>query len=570
MTYVVLAYLAGVLTIASPCILPVLPFVLARAGQPFRQGTLPLLLGLAVAFTIVASLAAVAGGWAVAANQYGRIIALAAMTFFGMSLLIPALATRLAAPFIASGSWLVQWVERRNDNGRNNWGSALLGVATGLLWAPCAGPILGLVLTAAALGGPSFETSVLLLAYALGAASALAASLALGRRLLALMAPSFRWSEKMRRILGAGIVAGALAIVGGLDTGLLARLSTSTTITLEQALLATLSPSRTAASEPDLSGPITALIASSQWLNTSGLAANDLRGKVVVVNFWTYSCINCLRALPQVRGWAQKYKDQGLVVIGVHSPEFAFEKDLGNVAKAVQSLGVDYPVAIDNDFAIWRAFDNQAWPALYFIGADGTIAHSVLGEGEYDDSERLIQRLLNEAGTKESVAPIGKTEGQGAGAAPDLANLGSGETYLGYARTRGFMSEDDIVTDLASSYRPAGLSLNQWSLDGLWTFGAEFIQLNAAPGSIHHRFHARDLHLVMGMVSPDRPIRFRITIDGKAPGADHGTDTDAMGWGEVNANRLYQLVRQRGEIEDRTFEIEFQAPGVQAYAFTFG
>lgn len=374
----------------------------------------------------------------------------------------------------------------------------------------------------------------------------------------------------MGRILGAGIVGGTLAIAGGLDTGLLTRLSTSLTNTIEQDLIATLSPSRAVASEPDLSVPVTALIGSSQWLNTPGLAAKDLRGKVVVVNFWTYSCINCLRALPHVLGWAEKYKNQGLVVIGVHSPEFAFEKDPGNVAKAVHSLGVDYPVAIDNDFGIWRAFDNQAWPALYFIGADGEIEHSVLGEGEYDESERLIQRLLSEAGSKDSVVPVGMAEGQGAGAAADLANLGSGETYLGYARTRGFMSEDDIITDLESSYRPTALSLNQWSLDGLWTFGPEFIQLNAAPGSIRHRFHARDLHLVMGLVLPDHPIPFRITIDGRAPGADHGADTDAMGWGEVRENRLYQLVRQRGEIEDRTFEIEFLAPGVQAYAFTFG
>lgn len=572
MTLFILSYLAGVLTIASPCILPVLPLVLARSDAPFRRGSLPLLVGLALAFAAIASLAAVAGGWAVAANQYARIAALAVLALFGLSLLFPGLAARLMAPLVAGGSRLAEWAGRRGDGGILS--STLLGIATGLVWAPCAGPVLGLVLTGAALSGPSLETSLLLLTYGLGAASAIAAALILGRRLLAFAAPSLRWNAGARRLLGAAIVAGALAIAGGLDTGPLTRLSASATNVVERSLVDTLSPVREAAAA-SLSGPLATLPGAPHWLNTSGLAAQDLRGKVVVVNFWTYSCINCLRTLPHVRGWAEKYKDQGLVVIGVHSPEFAFEKDLANVAEAVKSLGIDYPVAIDNDFGIWRTFDNQAWPALYFIGADGKVAHVALGEGDYDESERVIQDLLRTAGATPgpmtSAVVEGAAAGEGAGAAPDLANLGSGETYIGYARARGLVIEDELITDLASEYRaePA-LSLNQWSLKGLWTIGAEFAELSAAPGSLRHRFHARDLHLVMGLISPGQPIRFRVAIDGKVPGRDHGADTDVMGWGEVREHRLYQLVRQRGGVDDRNFEIEFFAPGVRAYAFTFG
>ena len=466
MTLFVVSYLAGVLTIASPCILPILPFVLARSEQPFRRGTLPLLLGLAITFAAVASLAAVAGGWAVDANQYGRTIALAVMMLFGATLLFPGLAARLMAPITASGSRLAHWADRRHGSkGASVWSSTLLGVATGLIWAPCAGPVLGLILTGAALSGPNFETSLLLLTYAAGAATALAAGMLFGRRLLAIASPSFLWSEGARRVLGAGVVVGALVIAGGLDTGLLTRLSSATTNALEQALIATLSPARASAQDrvvPELSAPVAALLGTSHWLNTPALTATDLRGKVIVVNFWTYSCINCLRALPHVRAWAEKYQEQGLVVIGVHSPEIAFEKETDNVAKAAEALGITYPIAIDNDFGIWRAFDNQAWPALYFIGADGDIEHYVLGEGEYDDSERLIQRMLKEAGAASVAATVDARNGKGVGAAPDLANLGSGETYLGYARARGFVSVDDIVTDVASTYRPAALSLNQW------------------------------------------------------------------------------------------------------------
>jgi thiol-disulfide isomerase/thioredoxin len=317
--------------------------------------------------------------------------------------------------------------------------------------------------------------------------------------------------------------------------------------------------------------PLASLFGTRQWLNTQPLHPEDLRGKVVLVNFWTYSCINCLRVLPYVRAWAEKYQDRGLVVVGVHTPEFAFEKNVANVTKATVSLGVGYPVAIDNDFGIWRAFGNQAWPALYFIGADGRIGHQVLGEGGYDQSERLIQQLLSEANGAPVASDMATVTGMGPQAAADEKDLRSDETYIGYAQGRNFASPGGVRQDVPTLYRAApALPLDRWGLAGLWAVGGEFATLNAPSGSIAYRFHARDLHLVLGPPAPGQAVRFRVKLDGAAPGADHGSDVDAEGWGSVRDGRLYQLVRQTGAIADRTFEIEFFDAGVRAYAFTFG
>jgi thiol-disulfide isomerase/thioredoxin len=319
------------------------------------------------------------------------------------------------------------------------------------------------------------------------------------------------------------------------------------------------------------SGPLHALFEAPQWLNTKPLSAQDVRGKVVLVNFWTYSCINCLRILPYVRAWAEKYKSRGLVVIGVHTPEFAFEKDVGNVNKALVSLGVSYPVAIDNDFRIWRAFNNAAWPALYFIGADGRIRRHVLGEGEYDQSERLIRQLLSEADAVPVADGTVSVNGSSTEAAPDERDLRSPETYIGYAQATNFDSPGFVGENYSKAYKTlSALPLNHWSLTGVWTIAGENATLNDAPGSISYRFHARDVHLVLGRPAQGHPIRFRVTIDGRPPGADHGYDTDADGWGVLEDDRLYQLVRQAGKVLDRTFEIEFFESGVRAYAFTFG
>jgi thiol-disulfide isomerase/thioredoxin len=337
------------------------------------------------------------------------------------------------------------------------------------------------------------------------------------------------------------------------------------------ALIFGVGPVAHAATASAPSGPLAALLSARQWLNTQPLRAADIRGKVVLVNFWTYTCINSLRALPYVREWAKKYKDRGLVVIGVQTPEFSFEKDTANVSTALVSLGVDYPVAIDNDYGIWRAFDNEAWPAFYFIGANGQVRHHVLGEGGYDDSERLIQQLLSEADGTPVANPIAAIDGTGPQAAADENDLRSEETYIGYGQARNFVSPGGADEDAPSRYRAAPmLSLDSWYLTGAWTIGSEFAALNEAPGGIAYRFHARDLHLVLTAPSTEHPIRFRIKIDGAPPGADHGVDADAEGWGSVREDRMYQLVRQQRPVADRTFEIEFFDAGVRAYVFTFG
>jgi cytochrome c biogenesis protein CcdA/thiol-disulfide isomerase/thioredoxin len=604
MLLLLLAFAGGALTIASPCILPVLPFVFAGAGQSFTKRGLPMLLGMAATFALVATLAALGGGWAAHANSIGRDLALAVMALFGLALVWPGLAERLSAPLVALGGRLSQQAEGQGEGTPGTGAALLLGVATGLLWAPCAGPILGIILTGAALNGASVGTSLLLLAYGLGAATSLALALLIGGKVFAAMKRTLGLGEWARRGFGVIVLAAVAAIALGADTGFLANLSLAGTDKWEQALLdkfgssahagdspkssvvmtpdegammmkagdagaARVEPARVAPSLPD-EGPAPALKGAVAWLNSPPLTLEALKGKVVLVDFWTYSCINCLRTLPYVRAWAEKYRDKGLVVIGVHAPEFAFERDIANVKRAVADLHIDYPVAIDNDYAIWRAFDNQYWPAEYLIDARGHLRHQHFGEGEYGETEKAIQQLLAEAGTLVTPTKAFEDKATGAEAAPDFADVRSGETYIGYARAENFASPGGAVADRNHVYQGADLGLNQWSLAGDWTIGRERAELDQAGGAIAFRFHARDLHLVLGPGPDGKPVRFRVTIDGAAPGDGHGADADAQGQGTVTSERLYQLVRQKGEISDRLFRIEFLDPGVRAYAFTFG
>ena len=320
-----------------------------------------------------------------------------------------------------------------------------------------------------------------------------------------------------------------------------------------------------------LSSAQRSLLKGRQWVNTPPLRPEDLRGKVVLVNFWTYSCINSLRPLPYVREWARKYKNRGLVVVGVHTPEFGFEKEIGNVRQAVADLGVGFPVVLDNDYATWRAYGNEAWPAFYFVGADGRVHKRVLGEGGYDQSERVLQQLLAEATGKPVTDKIVPIAGRGPQAAPDWANLRSPEAYVGHAKAVGFRSPGGLARDAPHMYRPATqLALNTWSLTGAWSVGGEYATLTGKSGALTYRFHARDLNLVMTPPADGRAIRFRVRIDGADPGPNHGFDIDAQGWGRLDKPRMYQLVRQTGAIADRTFEIEFLDGGARAYVFTFG
>ena len=536
----------------------------------------------------------------------------------------------------------------------------LLGVATGLLWAPCAGPVLGLILTGAALQGANVQTTFLLLAYAAGAATSLALALLIGGRVFTAMKRSLGAGEWVRRGLGAAVLVAVVAILFGArhrvpDPGLarqhgvaraepgrphpssigkVAAESSSSLVMAGDGAMVSTNPSMMmsanaptmamngkVAAEPSSSvvtpegggammsanpammksanaptmamngapaammkaakapapealpveGSLPSLAGAVQWLNSPPLTPEQLKGKVVLVDFWTYSCINCLRSIPYVRAWADKYKDQGLVVIGVHAPEFAFEKNIDNVNQAVAKLKIDYPVAIDNDYAIWRAFSNEYWPADYFIDANGKIRHHFFGEGDYAESEKVIQQLLAEAGKGNLPVDMVSVSATGAEAASDQADVMSPETYIGFARAENFASPGGAVGDSLHVYATGDLShLNDWGLSGDWTVGGQSASLNKTDGAISFRFHARDLHLVLGPSADGKPVRFRVTIDGAAPGESHGADTNAAGEGMVTDHRLYQLVRQSGPIMDHTFSIQFLDPDVQAYAFTFG
>ncbi|SFI75907.1 Thiol-disulfide isomerase or thioredoxin [Paraburkholderia megapolitana] len=330
---------------------------------------------------------------------------------------------------------------------------------------------------------------------------------------------------------------------------------------------------RSAAALP-VEGVLPTLGGAVAWLNSPPLTAQNLRGKVVLVDFWTYSCINSLRSLPYLKAWAQKYKAQGLVVIGVQAPEFTFEHNVSNVKKATHDLGITYPVAIDNNDAIWRALGNEYWPALYVVDAQGRIRYHYFGEGDYVQSEKVIQQLLIDAGHADAakIAPgLADIPAQGVQMAADIADIQSPETYIGYARADNFVSRGGETQDQPRTYvAPSQLALNDWGLAGTWKVGAEHAVLAAASGRIIFRFHARDLHLVLGPGNDGKPVRFRVSIDDAAPGEAHGVDVSADGSGTVTEQRLYQLVRQTGHIQDHTFSIEFLDPGVEAYVFTFG
>jgi thiol-disulfide isomerase/thioredoxin len=318
-------------------------------------------------------------------------------------------------------------------------------------------------------------------------------------------------------------------------------------------------------------GSLPSLAGATQWLNSPPLTPAALRGKVVLVDFWTYTCINWLRTLPYLRAWAERYQQHGLVVLGVHTPEFDVEHDLDNVRRAVKELRVHYPVAVDNDYTIWSAFDNHYWPALYLVDAQRKIRHHRFGEGGYEESEMILQQLLAEAGSGAIGQQLVSVDPTGVEAAADWDSLRSPENYLGYQRTENFTSADGAVLDTPHVYAlPTRLRLNQWALAGDWAVKQQAIVLNAPDGGIVYRFHARDLHLVMGPATPGTPVRFRVLLDGQPPAAAHGTDVDEAGDGTVTRPRLYQLIRQPGPITERTFEITFLDPGVQAYAFTFG
>ena len=560
-----LAYLGGMLTIFSPCVLPVLPFVFLRADQSFRRSGLPILLGMALTFALLASLATIGGTWLIEVNQYGRYAAMLLLLLLGMTLIFPSWSERLMRPFVAIGGHLQQHA----DQNSSIKGSLLLGVAVGFLWAPCAGPILGLVLAGAALNGANLYSASLLLAFAAGAATSLGVALLASGRVISWLKRNLGIEEWLRRGLGILVVVGIVVIALGWDTRFLAQFSLANTSNTEQQLIDRLAQ-RSDDTKASKIQNAPALNGATLWLNSSPLTDTQLRGKVVLVDFWTYSCINCLRTLPYLKAWNEKYRAQGLIIIGVHAPEFAFEKDPHNVENAVRELGIKYPVALDNQYAIWNAFKNEYWPAHYLIDANGKIRHQHFGEGAYQETEQMIQTLLKEAHQGLALnTDFVQAQGQGASAAAANTQR-SPETYLGYVRQENFASPEAIKKDIPAKYSaPKKLKVDAWSLSGKWEISNESATLKTTRGTINYHFQGRDLHLVLGAPT-GKPVRFKVTLDGKAPGENHGTDTDAQGYGVIHEQRLYQLVRQHSEIKDRVFRIEFLDAGAEAFAFTFG
>jgi thiol-disulfide isomerase/thioredoxin len=318
-------------------------------------------------------------------------------------------------------------------------------------------------------------------------------------------------------------------------------------------------------------GVLPPLDGATDWLNSEPVTESRLLGRAVLVEFWTFTCINWIRTLPYVRAWSEKYRADGLVVIGVHTPEFAVERDINAIRRAVRAMRIDFPIAVDSNYAIWQAFGNEYWPALYFIDRDGQIRHHRFGEGEYEYSEIVIQRLLAAAGASDVNRELVSVDPQGIEAQADWDNLRSPETYVGSNRAENFVSLGGAAADQRRVFeRPARLRLNEWALSGDWTVGGQAAALNVAGGRIVHRFHARDLHLVTGPGPAAEPVPFRVLLDGEPPGEAHGGDVDDRGEGTVTETRLHQLIRQRGPIVDRTFEITFLDPGAHAYVFTFG
>jgi cytochrome c biogenesis protein CcdA/thiol-disulfide isomerase/thioredoxin len=583
---IVVGVVAGFLAGISPCILPVLPVILvAGAGpsageekEPGRAGLgrpLAVIIGLVLSF----SLLVLAGSELLSALDLPqdslRDAGIAVLVLVGLGYLIPPLGDLFERPFSR--------ISTRKPNGRA--GGFVLGLALGVLYVPCAGPILAAITVVGATHRVGLTAVFLTAAFAVGTAVPLLAYAFAGGQLTSRVGALRRHAPRVRQAGGAVLIIMAVVIAFNvlaplqrLVPGYTTALQGSGKIRKELSNLTgghqgSLSHCPTTATTLVDCGPAPNFTGITAWLNTPGgkpLTMRELRGKVVLVDFWTYSCINCLRALPYVKSWWERYRNDGLVVIGVHAPEFPFEKDLGNVKRAVHDLGITYPVALDNDYAIWRGFDNQYWPAHYFIDANGRIRGHHFGEGDYAGSEQLIRRLLGEAGAAQLPGESTSIQGSGVEAAANLDEVGSPETYLGYDRADNFVSPGGEIHDTPHAYRaPGPLNLNQWALSGDWRVEPQRAVSTASSAAIVFRFSARDLHLVLGP-APTGPIRFRITLDGHAPGADHGVDVQPDGSGAVSEQRLYQLLRQSNPQGEHTFRIEFLDPGVQAYSFTFG
>ena len=594
---VLVAFIAGLVTAVSPCVLPILPIVLATGADGDRRRPYLVIAGLVASFTFF-TLASVQIISALGLPSSAlRDIAIAIIAIFGLTLLVPAVSAaferatgrlqragaRLMTPS-SHGSLAFAPVGATNGapsapspKAASIAGGLLTGVGLGLVWTPCAGPILGAITSLAVIAPGSSSTLVLVLAYSVGAGLPLLAIAQGGRAMMARLRlrSASKWATKA---FGALVLVTAGLMAVGADTALSADLTsafpnwTEALQTLEranpvQSALSQIEGHNQASGQPasngshlsDL-GPAPEFTGIDHWLNSKPLSLADLRGKVVLVDFWTYSCINCIRTLPYVEAWYQKYASEGLVIVGVHSPEFAFEHDTGNVSAAIARFGITYPVAQDNEFATWGAYNNEYWPADYLIDATGHIRAEHFGEGDYDGTEADIRALLQEAGRSalpgQTVAPAG---------AP-IAGGQSPETYLGSARQSSFQGA--YPGDGTHAFQlPSRLDLNSWGLNGTWDVAAQYITATQAGDKLEFSFQARDVYLVM---SAPGSVTAHVTIGGGPAAPASGTeDVSASGELTVSGARLYHLVHLTAS-EQATLTITFDAPGTQAYAFTFG
>jgi cytochrome c biogenesis protein CcdA/thiol-disulfide isomerase/thioredoxin len=575
-TLELLAMAAGVLTVLSPCILPILPALLsASAAGGFRHRPSWIVLGLVISFTVFGAVFSVFGTFLGLSNESLRDVALAILSFFGISLLWPRIWER-AGSRIGALAQKIPGMDRSSEE-QGAVGALLLGASLGLLWAPCAGPILGIIITFAAVQKDFAKSLLLLSGYSLGAAVPMLAIGYGGKRLYRKFAMLGRWGEISHRLLGAVTIATVVALFFHLDTVFLSRLPGTFFFSggLERQLAQAETGNRPRgsvvsasadSSELPVLGTMPQFRKIALWLNSPPLTPEALRGKVVLVDFWTYSCINCIRTLPHVTSWYDKYRGDGFVVVGVHTPEFAFEKDESNVKKAVERYGIRYPVALDNFYGTWEAYDNHYWPAHYLFDAQGRLRMVHFGEGKYEETERAIQSLLMEAKLLHAPPALDRRA-----AGVDFARIDSPETYVGYARTSNFASPQAPVPDAAENFTaPPMLRLNQWALRGTWRIAAESAELMSPGGGVRFRFRAPKLNLVMSGNGRNVPATLR--LDGKPiPPDARGTDARADGTVSVSVPRLYNLVAlPGGDRDEHVFEADFADPGVALYAFTFG
>lgn len=570
-TLMLLALLAGGLTVLSPCILPILPPLLsASVSTKLKHRPFWIILGLVLSFTFFGVIFTVFGGFLGLSHQTLRNAALAVLLLLSLTLMWPALWEGFGNRISRLATKIPGTNVLPENQGR--LGAILIGMSLGLVWAPCAGPILGIILTLAAVQSSLAHSFALMGSYSLGAGAPMLLIGYGGQNIAKRLRSVTHWGELSHKILGALTFVTVIALYFNVDTLVLSYLPRGFFFAekLEKRLGA--EAPEDAAMNGALSGKLSLLgdmpefRGISAWLNSGPLVAKNLRGKVVLIDFWTYSCINCIRTLPALTAWNEKYKDQGLAIVGVHTPEFQFESEIGNVKRALARHGITYPVALDNDYGTWNAYSNRYWPAKYLIDAEGRIRKTHFGEGDEEEFESAIQDLLKEARLlKQAPKIVPRATGV------DFNRIHSPETYVGYARQENFNSPEAVEPNGMEKYTvPSSLRLNQWALEGTWEIMIESARLASASGKIQHRFHAPQLNLVMK--GTDGGVKAVVFLDGKPiPENKRGSDVGADGEVIIRDAKLYNLVNlPDGDAEDHVFELRFEMTGAELYAFTFG